>query len=309
MSDIKLFRLSTASAQEIEVTSVTLEKSLQQLIEKHLDVLLGVQFLASEHSTGAKHGGRIDTLGIDENGCPVIIEYKRSLNENVINQGLYYLDWLMDHKAEFELLVQKKLGAKQAEEIEWSTPRLLCIAGEFTKYDAYAVEQINRNIQLIRYRRYGDDLLLFELVNSMEADPLPVETSAPAAKGKATKTSGTYKTFTEYLTQASDELRDRYEAFRAFAEALGDDVEAKQLKYYTAFRRLKNFACVEVHTRTNNLVVFLKVNPKTITLEPGFSRDVSEIGHYGTGDLELIIRSMADLERAKPLIVASYEAS
>ena len=55
--------------------------------------------------TGAKHRGRIDTLGLDENGCPVIVEYKRHNNENVINQGLFYPDWLFDHKADFRLLV------------------------------------------------------------------------------------------------------------------------------------------------------------------------------------------------------------
>ena len=66
--------------------------------------------LASEYSTGPKHGGRIDTLGIDENGNPVIIEYKRATNENVINQGLFYLDWLLDHRAEFKLLVMERLG-------------------------------------------------------------------------------------------------------------------------------------------------------------------------------------------------------
>ena len=308
MSDLKLFRLSNGTAQEIEVTSVALEKSLQQLIEKHLDVLLGVQFLATEHSTGVKHGGRIDTLGVDENGCPVIIEYKRSLNENVINQGLYYLDWLMDHKAEFELLVQRKLGSKTAEEIEWSTPRLLCIAGEFTKYDAYAVEQINRNIELLRYRRYGEDLLLFELVNSKAAEPLSLEPPTPA-RGKTAKQTVTYKTFSEYLDQSSPDLQDRFEALKAFCVALGDDVQNKTLKYYSAFRRLKNFACVEAHPKTNNLLVFLKVDPKTVTLEPGYSRDVTEIGHFGTGNLELTLRSMTDLERAKPLIAASYEAS
>lgn len=215
----------------------------------------------------------------------------------------------MDHKAEFELLVQKKCGAKEAEAIEWSTPRLLCIAGEFTKYDAYAVEQINRNIELIRYRRYGDDLLLFELVNAKEAAPLPTPVTK-ATKDKGVKAGATAcRTFVDCLAQASVDLRDRYEAFKAFAVALGDDFQSKQLKYYTAFRRLKNFACVEVHTRTNNLVIFLKVDPKTIKLEQGFSRDVSQLGHFGTGDLELIIRSMSDLERAKPLIAASYEAS
>lgn len=307
MSDIKLFRIYGGRAEEIESQSVALEKSLQGLIEKHLETLLGVRFLASEHGTGAKHGGRIDTLGLDENGCPVIIEYKRSLNENVINQGLYYLDWLMDHKAEFELLVQRKFGTKEAESIEWSTPRLLCIAGEFTKYDAYAVGQINRNIELIRYKRYGDDLLLFELVNAKEAEPSEEADKKPA-KGK-NGSGNVYKTVSEYLQQASADLQDRYAAFMAFAEALGDDVQVKTLKYYIAFRRLKNFACVEVHPKTNNLLVFLKVNPKSIKLESGFSRDVSQLGHFGTGDLELTLRNIADLERAKPLIAASYQAS
>ena len=73
MADIKLFRLAGESASEIQGTSVALEKSLQSIIENHLETLLGVRFLASEYSTGKVHGGRMDTLGIDENGCPVII--------------------------------------------------------------------------------------------------------------------------------------------------------------------------------------------------------------------------------------------
>src|SRR6266849_5550291 len=100
MSDIKLFHMGNGSVQELKGTSIAIEKTLQTLIESHLEVFLGVRFLATEHSTGKTHGGRIDTLGIDENGSPVIIEYKRALNENVINQGLFYLDWSMDHKAE-----------------------------------------------------------------------------------------------------------------------------------------------------------------------------------------------------------------
>src|SRR5215218_9234081 len=144
--------------QELPSHSVAIEKSLQQLIERHSEQLLGVRFLVSEHPTGAVHGGRIDTLGIDENGSPAIIEYKRALNENVINQGLFYLDWLLDHKAEFEILTMKKLGTTAYESISWKTPRLLCIAGAFTKYDEHATKQIQRNIELIRYRRYGEDL-------------------------------------------------------------------------------------------------------------------------------------------------------
>jgi hypothetical protein len=88
LADIKLFRIENDCVKELPAESVAVEKSLQSLLEKHLDSFLDVRFLASEYSTGKTHGGRIDTLGIDDTNCPVIIEYKRALNENVINQGL-----------------------------------------------------------------------------------------------------------------------------------------------------------------------------------------------------------------------------
>ncbi|MGH7821478.1 MAG: DUF5655 domain-containing protein [Candidatus Binatia bacterium] len=305
MSDLKLFRVNDANAVELAGGAVALEKSLQTLIERNLDTLLGVRFLASEYSTGPKHGGRIDTLGIDENGSPVIIEYKRSVNENVINQGLFYLDWLMDHRAEFKLLVMEKLGKEEAEGIEWSVPRLLCIAGDFTRYDEHAVQQMNRNIELIRYRRFGDELLLLELVNATSA----AEAGSASVGGRASTPTTTYKTISETLAELRPPLSDLYEELKAFLLALGDDVQEKTLKFYVAFKRIKNFACVEVHPAKGCLSIYLKVDPDGLELQPGFSRDVREIGHFGTGDLEITIRSRDDLARAKDLIVKSYEAS
>ena len=303
MSDIKLFNLKDGRAIEISGSAVSLEKSLQTTIEKNLEPLLGIRFLASEHDTGPKHGGRIDTLGIDENGCPVIIEYKRSINENVINQGLFYLDWLLDHQAEFKLLVMEKLGKKAAENIDWSAPRLLCIAGDFTRYDGHAVQQMNRNIELIRYRRFGDDLLLFELVNATSGQ------GGPGKGGRATGTAGGYKTVSTTLEELQGPLHDLYEELRAYLLALGDDVQEKMLKYYIAFKRIKNFASLEIHPGKGCLTAFVKLDPKKITLEAGFTRDVSNLGHYGTGDLEIALCSREDFEKAKTLFLKSYEIS
>lgn len=94
MSDVKLFRIDHNQVTELAGDALQVEKSLQFLFESNLEPLLGIRFLATEHSTGPVHGGRIDTLGLDEDDCPVILEFKRAVNENVINQGLYYLDWL-----------------------------------------------------------------------------------------------------------------------------------------------------------------------------------------------------------------------
>ena len=306
MSDIKLFQISPTDVQELLGHSVAVEKSLQTLIESNLENFLGVRFLASEYATGKTHGGRIDTLGLDENGCPVIIEYKRALNENVINQGLFYLDWLLDHKAEFTLLIVKAFGQPIADKIEWTAPRLVCIAGDFTKYDEHAVGLINRSIELIRYRRYGPDLLLLELVNAKTASIVD-KPASPTLKPPAVK--GADKTASELLAQAENKLADRFGMLRAMLLALGDDVQENTLKNYFAFKRIKNFACVEVHPGTGQLLVYVKVNPELIKLEAGFTRDVRKIGHFGTGDLEIRISSNDDLKRAEPLIVKSYEAS
>ncbi len=303
MNDIRIFNISGDKAQELSGSSVALEKSLQTYIEHNLEALLGIRFIASEYSTGKTHGGRIDTLGIDENGCPVIIEYKRALNENVINQGLYYLDWLLDHKAEFELKTMKVLGLKE-DDIEW-IPRLLCIAGDFTKYDVHAVQQINRNIELIKYQKYGDELLLLELVNATNVQ----NSEELNLTGKITTTKPSQKTFEMNYNQCDVELRDLYDTLRAFIEALGDDVQVNKLKFYMAFKRISNFACVEIRPQVKHIIVYVKINPDSITLEPGFTRNVRDIGHYGTGDLEIVIKSSADLKKAEGLISRSYDNS
>ncbi|MGL4440045.1 MAG: DUF5655 domain-containing protein [Bosea sp. (in: a-proteobacteria)] len=307
MSDIKLFRIGQGGVSELSGTTDTIEKSLQTLFERNLEALLGVRFLASEFTTGS--GARIDTLGLDENGCPVILEYKRSVNENVINQGLFYLDWLMDHRKDFQWLVLEKLGKKEAEAVDWSAPRLICIAGDFNRYDDHAVKQIQRNIELIRYRRFSVDLLMLDLVAATTVKS--ISSSVPSNQGSEGVGTGKggNKTIGTVIEELDPGMRDRFEALRAYLLALGDDVQETTLRFYIAFKRIKNFACVEFRPTTGRINVFVKVDPASITLEPGFTRDVSNVGHFGTGDLEITLSKPEDLEKALPLIKRSYEDS
>lgn len=184
------------------------------------------------------------------------------------------------------------------DEIEWANSRLICIAGDYTKYDSYAVDQINRNIELIRYKKYNE-LLLLELINAATG-----QTQAPP-EPKPVK----YSTVAELLEKSADELKDLYGSIRSFLFGLGDDIQEKELKFYFAFKNIRNFACVEIHPQTSEILVFLKVDPDSINLEKGFSRDVRKIGHFGTGDLEVKIKSYDDFEKAKPLLLKSYEIS
>ena len=191
------------------------------------------------------------------------------------------------------MLVLKQYGQEAADAIDWSAPRLLCIAEAFSKYDEHAVEQINRNIELIRYMAFTDDLLLLDLVNIVTAtqEPDPGDGSTSTQAGGKQK----YTTQQEYLERASSELQELYEAVRAYITELGDDVQERWLKWYIAFKRIRNFATVQLQTSKNGLLMWLPLDPDSVTLEDGFSRDVRGVGHHGTGDIELSIRSLDDL--------------
>lgn len=305
MSDLKLFRIDNGMAVELLGAALALERPLQVLIENNMDVLFGVRLVASEHSTGKKHGGRIDSLGLDENGSPVIFEYKRSINENVINQGLFYLDWLLDHRADFELLVMKNLGAEPAAQIDWSSPRLLCVASDFTRYDEHAIAQINRSIELVRYRDYGGTYLTLDLVASTSATATSAGIDESPSRPAANSAD---RTVLQLHERAPEELKVLYDSLEQYLLALGDDVTKTIRKNYYAFRRIKNFACVEIHPQTRKLLVYLKVDPEQVDLERGFTRDVSQIGHFGTGNLEVAVGTRESLDRALPLVLASYQA-
>ena len=304
MSDIKLFKKIDGTVEELPGQAPPLERALQNLFEKNLEAFLGVRFLASEFVTS--NGGRMDTLGIDENGFPVIIEYKRDRSENIINQGLFYLDWLMDHRGDFELLVRDRFDKVTADAVEWSAPRLICIASDFTKYDEHAIKQMGKNIELIRYRGFGEDLLMLDLFTSVSTKAQPVAASSSGTPNK-------YKTNSQSLADAGEDLSNLYSDIEVFMVGLGDDVVHKTLKNYFAFKRIKNFACVEIKPQANVIRLYLKVDLEAVAmierLEDGFTRDVRNIGHFGTGNLEVTVKNHEDFERAKSLIHQSYEAS
>ena len=298
MSDIKLFSVASEEAQAIELKPVKLEKDVQLLVERNMETFFGVRFLASEfvitHTDVFENlGGRIDSLGIDENNCPIVFEYKRDSSENVINQGLFYLDWLLDHKAEFQLLVMKELGVEAAEKIDWSSPAVYCIANMFGKYDLHAVKQMNRNIRLIRYSS-NSDLVMFEFLNS-------VSTSAPKLSNA---TDSHQSIFAQQLASAPEAFKEIVSEDRGFMANLGSDVSESELKYYLAIKKVKNIVCVDVNSKRVGL--HLALSPTEDVLSGFDVTDDSGKGHFGTGDVGVALTKMEHLEAIKPLLERVY---
>lgn len=104
-----IFEINNGNLAPIEQTDFNSEKVLQNLIEKNLEPVFNCRFVATEFPTGAQHAGRIDTLALSEDNNPVIVEYKKVESSELINQSLFYLSWIHDHRGDFEIAVQKSL--------------------------------------------------------------------------------------------------------------------------------------------------------------------------------------------------------
>ncbi len=309
MTDLKLFR-QDADGRDVELrgSTVPLEVELQRRVEAGLESMLGIRFLASEYPTGPWHRGRIDTLGLDENNTPVVIEYKKGSDSGVVSQAVSYLTWLGSAQHEFEALVKEKLGAEAAEGIDWRNPRMVCIAASFSYHDRVAVQNLGKRINLVRYRVFDGGLLSMVLIESAAgaARPSPARRQrreqevavptdgAPAVPGGA----GT----------VPDCLRDLYAELDEVLATWGE-VEVVPLLHYIAYRRIVNLASVVFRPKHQVILLYLRLEPDTVELEEGFTRDMRGIGHHGTGDLEVRIASAADLEKAGPLIRRAFEAA
>lgn len=297
MADIKLFRVG-AKVEELKSSAVDLEKKLQTLIERNMGKFFNVTFLASEYIISE---GRMDSVGIDENNAPVIFEYKRSKDENVISQGLFYMAWLMEHKDSFVVLAQERLHKTIAkDDIAWNGARVICVANDFTKFDQGAIKQMNANISLYRYRMFGPELLYLERIDEHD-----VSNKRRPERERGAASASSQPTFAAKLVSASAAVREIYEDIENYIMSLGDDITQTSLKYYTAFRKSSNFVCAEV--LTDHVILHLKLDPKKFPFEKGFSRDVTKIGHYGTGNIQLRLKTIYDFEKAKQFIRQAYD--
>ena len=158
---------------------------------------------------------------------------------------------------------------------------------------------MQRNIKLVSYRKYDKDLILFEHLNTPTIKPI-----SESVTGDNDAKSYTQKSHVEKLASASDDIKNLYYSICDFIESLGDDIAQNQLKLYLAYKKVQNMVCIEIYNK--QIILYLKLNPETVTLEKGFTRDMRSTGHYGTGDLQVTIKNALDFEKAKPLLQRAY---
>ena len=301
-----LYQIKHQKVNQFKPSSFKNERELQKLFETNLEELLGVRFVASEFTTGDRQRGRIDSLGVDQDGTPVIVEYKKLGKENVINQGLFYLDWLVDHKGDFTLAAQDVLGKDI--EIDWSSPRLILVAESFSEYDKYAVNRIGANIQLWTYRRYGDDYLFLESIfATISQKAAKKEKLVETISDDVEVTEEVVYSHDDHLKGKSEDVKVLFEALkeRIFSLNVGDDILEKPNKIYISYKHGKNFC--EVRPQSKEIKIWLDIPYSDLDDPKKLSRDVSNVGHYGTGEVETKLGNLSELGDVMYLVEQSYK--
>lgn len=212
------------------------EFELRDFFAENLEEILGVRFLGKEYPTT---DGRIDTLGIDENNSPVIIEYKWKENEEVLSQGLFYLDWLLKNKRHFDLLVKSKLGDDI--EVSWASPRVILIARGFSRYIQSAVQRVE-NVELKSYSLYEGDVLHIE----NEYSPFPEKTKSDTKIDVVDK-SGEEEVYdlNYHLNMTSPEMQKSFQELRKRILELASVEEKSEQKSGVTYRTTKSFTRFE----------------------------------------------------------------
>ncbi len=299
-----LFKINGSAVTKIIAKDLDLEKNLQSLFEQNLEELLNIVFLAHEYSTS--FGGRIDSLGIDKNGSPCIIEYKKNQNDNVINQGLSYLRWLLDHKADFEMLCQSK---KVNVEIDWDSPRVICIAESYSKFDLDTADILPINVELLRYRIYDENILFLEPENYQK---IKISTSGIIKKAKTQKTKDTQlqKVYSigDHLAGINKETLDLFQDLREKILSLDQNIIEEAKAKYIAYKTSTNF--VDVVVKQYGLKIFLNVKSGQLNDPQKLARDLTKpkpIGHWGNGDYEVKFESANEASAVFALIKQSYD--
>lgn len=133
-----------------------------------------------------------------------------------------------------------------------------------------------------------------------------VPSRGAAAKAKPSKPVVTVK---DKIDASPKELRSLYDELDRQLRELGEDVLVHPQKHYIAFRRNRNFACVQIYNQKRVIRIYLNLDPDDVEMDTDIMRDVRQIGHFGTGDLEITIKTKKDIERVADLLAASYAAS
>jgi hypothetical protein len=211
---MQLYQTQAETLTALTEDPFRLEKEIQTLFESNLYSFTGLEFVKSEFTI---KNNRIDTLAFDtESQAFVIIEYKRERNYSVIDQGVSYLNLMLEYKADF--IVEYNESQSQhlkRQDVDWSQTRIIFVSPSFTDFQKQSTNFKDLGIELWEIKRYQGGIV--------SVNPLQKAKSAPSIKQvQAIQSYDIQKIAKEiqqydedsHLADKSDDIKELYVQFR-----------------------------------------------------------------------------------------------
>ncbi|HHF5297934.1 TPA: DUF5655 domain-containing protein [Haemophilus influenzae] len=296
---MKIFTSEKGQLSQLKQQKFKLEKDIQRLFEENLTLLSGYIFIRSEFSI---KNSRIDTLAFDpETQAFVIIEYKRQQNSSVVDQGISYLNLMLEYKADFIVEYNEKQKAPlKRNDVDWSQSKVIFVSPTFNDFQIQATNFKDLPIELWEVNRFDNDIITLNIINKSK--------SAPNIKAVSIEKNEEFSTLKEikvyqesdHLSDKSDFIQELYEDFKQGILNLDPDIEINTRKLYIAFKKDRNIADIRIQQK--NLKIWINLPYGELDDPKNLAKNVSNTGHWGNGDYEITIESTQYLEYIMSLI-------
>jgi predicted transport protein len=295
-----IYTINGEQLTEIKEKPFALERDLQRLFERNLTLITGLTMVKSEFIVKNK---RIDTLGFDEQTKAFsIIEYKRQRNSGVADQGMAYLNLMLENKSEFIMEYNESLHKiLKRSDIDWSQSRVMFVSTGFTENQIQATNFKDFGIELWEVKQFDNGTVSIKPIKKTSSAPdmQPILNS----KEEFAEVVKEIKVYSEQdlLNNGSDTSVELYEKFKDAILNLTDDIEVRPLKHYIGFR-LNKKPISDIEILKKGLVLTINCKKGQLDDPKGLAVDMSEKGHLGNGDYIIRTQNDKDIEYIMSLV-------
>lgn len=278
-----------------------LEKEIQKLFEANLEQITDFKFVKSEFII---KNVRLDTLAFDEESKSFItIEYKRERNDGVVDQGLSYLNLMLEYKGDFIIEYNESCNKNlKRTDIDWSQSKVLFVAPSFNNYQKKSSNFKDLPIELWEIKQFENDIIVINPIKKSQSAPSFKQVQSSKQDTDISKVVKEVVVYDEdrFLQNKSDEIIELYNIFKEAILNLATNIEVQPLKWIMMFKGERKFAYIEIQKKCLKLWINLKLGQ--LDDSKSLARDVSNVGHAGNGDYELTITDTQNLEYIMSLV-------
>ena len=301
-----LFKNNNGDLEQIKETSFDLERKIQKITEDNLERIFNLQFVRTEFQLGRF---RIDTLAFDlESSSFVIIEYKKDRDSGLFEQGLAYIEIMLDRGADFITEYNESLDKNlKKRDIDWSQSKIIFVSPSFNKNQKQAAN-LDLHIELWQVHSYQNDIVeYFPIQTNDTKTPMKILGSKGSTINKIAREIKTYDEEYHFQRHGSDKIKELYYEIKRRVVSLGDNIQPIFRKEYIAFKTSYNFVYLNLKRNMIHIDLALKIDevqdPKKIL------RNMDGIGHHGAGYSRITVDDKSQIPYMIGLIEQSYAKS